>query len=595
MIYNSEIIILNDTPERGTVTGKRMRLTGTQGKLYAKTIDKIYKFGRWETPDGQVISTSNPLIINDWQHQFIRVVFEHVLLSDQMFAERDAIATQTHMLETMGVETGPYTSTVNYFSQKNIAGPATRTTTYGVTYPTGNKTYGYRADDATWDPDGDPPANPNYRGTITGTWFKAPDRYDFYPLSGLPAEQFNMGWTSKFRRRHRRRMWKTAATSGTLYQWGLDDVTLAAGSWGSAPIGAYHNPSVGTPSLYPMYEWLPTTAVYKNLGLEPVDLTGLETSEVYNLHFTSHYSGRLMYNNLHNIDAASEMPIKTLTSDHSKGLVPGTYEYANWHTNGTHPINDHGVSPTKHDTSAYKTSPRVLEPLGYTSINTLFLRSQSHWRQSYEFSGPMDTTRNDSTGDLNVNPHWVKKWQFVPHSGSLLWSLRYTPLEDFRVGPTTHISDFSSFKHYFKNLKHVAMNQPNWDNYGQRHHAGQSLPGGAGLKNIKSFQWYENYYHTSFNIDEPFDWSGLKDMTNLRSLYIQHSYDTYTKYLDLADIPPSVVDLHIQPTAYLFNEQFPEETVRHKLSIDNTQIVDKSKYKNNNDITTTTLNIISTS
>jgi hypothetical protein len=177
----------------------------------------------------------------------------------------------------------------------------------------------------------------------------------------------------------------------------------------------------------------------------------------------------------------------------------------------------------------------------------------------------------------------------------LLWSLRYTPLEDFRLGPTTHVSDFSSFKHYHKNLKHVSMYAPNYDGYGQRQHAGQSLPDGAGLKNLKSFQWYENYNHTSFNTDEPFDWSGLKDMTNLRSLYIQHSHDTYTRYLNLADIPPSVVDLHIQPTAYLFNEQFPEETTRHKLSIDNAQIVDKSNYKNNIDITITTLNIISTS
>ena len=106
MTYNSEIIILNSTPERGSVTGKRMRLTGTEGKLYAKTIDKIYKFARWETPDGQVISTSNPLVITDWQHQIIRVVFEDVMLSDQMFIDNDAISTQTYLIEMAGVPTG---------------------------------------------------------------------------------------------------------------------------------------------------------------------------------------------------------------------------------------------------------------------------------------------------------------------------------------------------------------------------------------------------------------------------------------------------------------------------------------------------------
>lgn len=594
MIYNSEIIILNDTPERGTVTGKRMRLTGTQGKLYAKTIDKIYKFGHWESPDGQVISTSNPLIINDWQHQFIRVVFEHVLLSDQMFAERDAIATQTEMLENVGHDNNSYASVQTYYSQKNIAGPATRTSTYGVTYPTGNKTYGYRTDDATWDPD-TPSTNPNYRGTITGTWHRPPDRHDFYPVSGVPAEEFNIGQTAKFKRRHRRRLHRLASTYAPLYGWGLYDTTGTANGWASPSIGAYNNPSVGTPSLYPMYEWLPMLSVYKNLGIEPVDLTGLETSEVYNLAFTNGYAGMLMYNNVHDIDPASEMPIKHLYADHNTGLVPGRLEYVTWGHDGNHPYLDLGVHPTKHDTSAYKTSPRLLEPLGYTSINNFSLRSQHYWRDYYDFSGPMDTTRDSSTGKAQNNPHWVKKWQFVPHSGSLLWSLRYTPLEDFRIGHTTCVADYSSFKHYFKNLKNVTMHAPNWDGYGKKQHTGQSLPDCTGLKNIKSIQWYENYNHTNFNTDVPFDWSGLKDMTNLRSLYIQHSYDTYTKYLNLADIPPSVVDLSIQPTAYLYNEQFPGETTRHKLSIDNAQVIDKSKYKNNVDITITTLNIISTS
>ena len=126
MTYNSEIIILNSTPERGSVTGKRMRLTGTEGKLYAKTIDKIYKFARWETPDGQVISTSNPLVITDWQHQIIRVVFEDVMLSDQMFIDNDAISTQTYLIEMAGVPTnkgGIYEggNATTKYSQKNIA------------------------------------------------------------------------------------------------------------------------------------------------------------------------------------------------------------------------------------------------------------------------------------------------------------------------------------------------------------------------------------------------------------------------------------------------------------------------------------------
>lgn len=605
MTYNSEIIILNSTPERGSVTGKRMRLTGTEGKLYAKTIDKIYKFARWETQSGQVISTSNPLVITDWQHQIIRVVFEDVMLSDQMFIDNDAISTQTWMIEAAGIPRlkgglveGANQTTV--YSQKNIAGPATRTTSWGAVNQTYERTYGFRDSTATWDPD-DTTAS-------TGWWLVKPN-VGFTPASGVAAAEYHPQMDAKFKRKAPYRLFVSPAGGG-LYH---GSTTKDGASNGSIPVyGYYSNPTTGTSTLYPMWNWSPTSTIYTNGYAEHADLTGLEGSRVTFINAANAYSPN-SYNNVVNMDATAYMDqLRYLLASNSAGLVPGrrsntacTYETCapraevggnvttSWENPHERPVQLQYATGTH-------TSPRLLEPLGYTNLQVMSLRSQYYFRSAYNWSGPMDTLMDPVTKKDRDNPHWVKKHQHTPHSGSLLWSLRYTPMEDMRFGPTARISNYSAFGHYYKNLKHIAWSQPNWDNDGsslESQWAPQAFSNMRGLKSLMSLVWYENYDHLSFDSSVPFDWSGLKYATNLRSLYISHGSDKYVKHLNLSDIPASVVDLYLSPSAYLVEDIFPGETVTFKLnmqqSVSNT-VSDSSRYSVGTEVTANNISIIST-
>lgn len=567
MIYNSEIVITNDTPERGNVTGKRMRLTGTSGKLYAKTTNKMYKFERWEDETGQVLSTENPLVVSDWSARTINVVFGHVMLSDQMFADHDAIATQTWMLETGGptIASRPYnghgTPTYTYYTQGATVGPATRTANTGQVYQTNEQPYGYQYGDtssnytAYWDPAG---VNPT-----TGVWLRSPDSFEFAPASGFPAENMDIGYTHPGEYHYPRRGRSGYYAPNTGYR------TSAPSSYWYHPMyGITNNPTIGEPTQFPMWSWMPFSSVYSTSMVEYMDLTGLEHSQV--VYVTNYHNiAPNAYNHVVNMDAAKYMHLRNVNFAHGRGMVSKSVYTADHHPS------THGVATTLHDTNG-KYSPRLIDPLGYTKMRTFALKSQHYFRTSYDYSGPMDTKADPSTGEGVPNPHWVAESQQTPHSGSLLWSLRYAPVEDLRFTYGTPVADFSAFKHYYSNLKHLALNSPCWDGGGSTLFGNQSLPDLKGLKSLRSFQWYESYNHTSYMTDKPFDWSGLKDLKNLKTLYVYHSYNTYVKDLDLSYIPDSVKHLFIYPTPYLSEVAWPQETVLGAINFENNTIADRS-------------------
>lgn len=571
MIYNSEIVIINDTPERGNVTGRRMRLTGTSGKLYAKTTNKTYKFERWEDETGQVISTDNPLVVNDWSARTISVVFGHVMLDDQMFADHDAVATQTWMLEIAGPKvTTLYNGLANshtyhYYSQSANTGPATRTANTGQVYQTNEQPYGYQYGDtssnytAYWDPAG---VNPT-----TGTWQRSPDTFDFAPTSGFPAETMDVGLTQPGEYHHARRPASWYYSPNTNYRLGTPN-----SYWTWPMYGITNNPTVGTPTQFPMWGWMSFAGVYSTGMIEYMDLTGLEHSQI--IYAANYYNiPPNAYNHVVNMDAAKYMHLKHVNFAHGRGMVSKSV-----HQTDHHP-STHGVATTLHDTDN-KYSPRLIEPLGYTKLRFLGLRSQYYFRTSYDYSGPMDSKADPNTGEGVSNPHWVAEAQQTPHSGSLLWSLRYTPLEDLRFGGATPVADFSAFKHYYSNLKHLIFSAPCWDGHGENLFGNQSFPDLKGLKSLKSLQWYENYKHTSYMLDKPFDWSGLKDLKKLKTLYIYHSYNTYVKNLDLSYIPDSVKHLSIYPTPFLSEAAWPQETVLGALNFEGGTIADRSLLSN---------------
>lgn len=589
MTYNSEITILNSTPERGTVTGKRMRLSGTSGKVYAKVIDKIYKFERWETFDGQEISTTNPLTIDNWGPQVIRVVFGHVMLTDQMFSDHDAIATQTSMLEHHGHlprdEWFNGNTTSKFYSQKNIAGPTTRVTSYGKVIPTYEKPYGYSHLEATYDPG---------TNTSTGTWYRDPATTDFSPASGFKAEDYCLFRSPKFRRTTSSKWLNTSASVATFY-YGTNNHTSNT-YYNYSMWGLWNNPTAGESTRFPMWNWMPYNYLYTNGTPEFHDDTGLEYGNI-NVIYDMPSGTPNYYASTNNLDAMMSNPVLRLHSDGSRGLVCPDSVYL-WNVSAEHAQSYNqsfnGAPPTLHDTSGTKTSPRLIESLGYTPLNTLSLRAQYYFNSTLPFSGPQDTQADPVTKKPKNNPHWVTKWQSTPHSGSVLWSLRYTDIADLRIHSSTAIADFSAWQFYGKNLKHLIMDDPTYYS-SDRLWSGQSWKNINSLKSLKEITWYDSWSHASFDITEPFDWSGINKLTNLRSLYINHPTDQYVKSLNLSDIPPNVTNLYIKPTAYLSEDIHPGETVTGRLAISNNQIVDESRYSELNTIKANNLNIISTS
>ena len=107
MTFNSEVIVINNTLDRGSISGKRIRINGTTGKLYA-TADLGYVFKHWvDNATGQVLSTANPLIITDWRSLELEAVFDHLILTTQFYQDRDALETETYNLEYTGEWLGP--------------------------------------------------------------------------------------------------------------------------------------------------------------------------------------------------------------------------------------------------------------------------------------------------------------------------------------------------------------------------------------------------------------------------------------------------------------------------------------------------------
>jgi len=543
MIFNSEIQIVNSTPNRGSVGGKRVRITGTAGKLYASP-NKAYKFSKWVDLAGQTISTTNPLVINSWTSQIIEAIFDHIIIDTQFYKDRDALGMQTWHHEMLGVyqpenilpeyavdgHGGPEgrgpTDTRAYYSQGQHTGwVTTRTGPDNVVWNTYEKDWGYSYDLSQTPQIG----GGTYDGTtVTGTYYRHPHNSNFAPASGIPAISFIWDPQDKEARPY----W---ISSPHRVNYGQNDGAYA--SYNMPFFGVRNSPSVGESTEFPLLDLSPIASYVIHQTIYPLDTTGMENVDqlrrIVNT-YSGHYTDSA--ESIYNLDGLSN----------AYRLREFNYGYQNWPKAAMSMPYDETI-PT----------PRGMEAAGYWPHLSKFEICTAIYGYSNK-GGPSDTLTN-----TNSSGNWVTEYQVTPKSGSVLYNLRYTKLGHLLLSKTA-VFDWSVFSRYGKSVKFIEVKNTldcatTFSEAAAPFQAHQFPPGGLkGLKNLRALYIYEPYHDAT---PSGTDWSGLRELTNLKHIHIQ-STTRLVNHMTYSDIPPTAEYVYISPSPLATtNNEFPGEQV----------------------------------
>jgi hypothetical protein len=560
MIFDSEIQIVNNTPIRGSTSGKRVRISGSTGKLYAHP-NKAYKFSKWVDPEGQTLSTTNPLVITNWSPQTIEVVFDHIILDTQFYKEHDALGMQTwhhevcgryrpEELPSMFADTGDlraYETRLYYTQGQQTGWVTTRTGPDNVVWNTYEKDWGY-----SWDTNQTPQiGGGTFDGTtVTGSFYRSPLTYDTAPSTGLSACLFiYQPWNPE-----------TRPWSHTMYHninYGHTNGLYEASSWYNPFYGIRNSPTVGASTVFPLLHYTPVNFIKLEHMIYPLDATGMENvDQIIKLQNT--YSGSYpdAGENIYNLDG---MVNCTSMRDFSHG-------YASWPKVMMSMPYDENI-PT----------PRGMEVMNYwphLSKFGLHVPVYGHTTRG----GPTDTLTN-----TNSSNNWVAEYQHTPKSGSVLYNLRYSKLGHLLLYRTA-VHDTSVFSRYGKSLKFIEI-KSTLD--AQVAHSEENAPFQAhdfsygklkGLKNLRALYIYELYHD---NTDSSTTWTGLTGLTSLRHLHIQATH-RLVKNLRYSDIPPNVEYAYIVPSPIATtNDHYPGELVTGSFIAGATGLENVSRYNFN--------------
>jgi hypothetical protein len=514
MSYNSKIHV-NTTPAGlGTVTGRRIRLEGTSGKLYAKPTYR-YKFKHWLDGANNIISTSSPLTIASWADQTITAVFDEITLNHQWFADRDANEVLFLLAQNQGLPSRTpdiygrdYPARTYYKIPTGIiSGPATRTLSDGTVVNTYPCEYGYNHHDGiisngTYDP---------ALNTKVGTWQRNPLTIDFLtdPISASQLAPMHGGNEYK----HLGGDYVRGVTGGTntaYYQ--------------TPFLGALNNPTIGDPVHFPGTDGCLEYSWYKGLSraynMELLSLSGMRSMNFWRF-YTSYASAPESFSvyDIDNLCFSTELEAQQST-------------------------NHYGLQ--RYNTGANSLNPNSTRLTEYINYN--YHLTQSSLQPGYY--GPRDTG--------NVNIGWVTKYQHVPHSGSWIGQYRYTPLRACFVDRNAQCRDMFAAQHHFKPLTFLNLYYP-WS-----YTSGYTPPPGKlehnwdtdfrSLKNLKALQIYgkpAEFDLTSYGF--------LKHMPNLRYLLLWYTGSQITTLTDLSGCN-SLQSASIHATGLDYSS-FPHEPV----------------------------------
>ena len=543
MTFNSEITIINNTPERGRITGKRVRLSGTTGKLHA-IVNHGYVFKHWiDTATGQIISTNNPLVITSWEAKTIEPVFDHLLLDTAFYEERDALETETFNLErggyndwdkyiTEGVNNVHYgdirgmASAQRYYTQGVRNFVQTRTNDIGITYQTRahNWGYGYVTNQPRSTPlEFDPVTNTSPTGH---NFQRKPWDYSEPPLSGVPAEKYlirseigmvTRGYVSTYVARARGASDNSDANSNS---------TDTNPYW-----GVRNNPTVGPSTQFPMLEYTRVGMLYTGDGWhEDFDSAGMEAVT----QLTSLISYPYNY--------------KVGTQDNTGSTVrnlDGLINNAKMnYVHLTEPVAGGKHRETLYDRT--KPGPRLYEVFGYyPQLRTVYLRNKHKYRDDIDILTTNSLAQvYDTKFHTASSAEWVSQYQEVPSSGSVLYNLRYTKANIVHF-KWHNITDFSVYRRYGKSMHGLMMTEP-WYNAVDTSKRWQTpdFSDLTAMKNLKALYIYGNSkpcYEGSI-----MNWQGLKDCKSLKHVYI-YGDSKLTENIKYSYIPESVKFIYIYP------------------------------------------------
>jgi len=507
---NSKVnVSVNDTT-MGRVSGRRERMTGTTGVLVAFP-EFRYKFKHWLDGQGSIVSTTPKLVITNWRSAEYQAVFEDVVMTYQDFVNHDAVETLVYFLETHGLsrppEQGEYTYGKNYPTTHNITyhtagnyptGPATRTRRLGDTINTYPSTYGY----SYWRD----PANTSDTlisqgvydaSTDTSTpdsiWKRSPSTTSQLPASGFALSRLlNPG-----------NLWYTKNPESLGRGSNPGD---GSGTWGwASPFwGAYNNPTIGTPSHYPLLEYSGNKHFYLSTrSPDSPDMTGLEKLNAYGVYnwAEARCTSTIFCNSTDvgywNIDAMAWWDNLVYAVNH-----PGHYNYSGWKKNnsGAQGLNNENV--------------RYFEGFSYN-------HNLKHFAFAAGEYGPREKNPNFNSG-------WVAKYQNTPEAGSYLNMFRYTNMNRLRITYWGNPNSGRALDHYYKNLVNLSCYAA-WSNYnGTRETTPKQ---NWQFKSCKNLTHIDLYHPASTSI---FVLSGIEFISNLpklRHLTLQPYGTTFSRYL----------------------------------------------------------------
>ena len=549
MIFNSDIIIVNNTPERGRVTGKRTRLTGATGRLHA-LVNHGYEFKHWlNVTTGQVISTSNPLVINSWESMEIEAVFDHLILDTAFYEARDALETETWNLERSGagnykgyLETTPShswygdqrysTSGLTYYTQGVRNFVQTRTSDVGVTYNTYAHNYGYSYVNgqpltvaATYDAATD---------TTVGSFYRNPKTYDEPPLSGIPAEYFMPRTQIGSQDRN---AFSNSGVSQTRSHPNNNPATSPSSYYSYPFFGVRNNPTVGQSTQFPMIEYTNIVTLYLASGWrEDFDSTGME--HVRHLLRLQTYPYAFLANSNNSSHPGDGSVIRNLD-----GLINNTDLQVIQLGEG--PVKDGAYRELLYDRT--RPNPRLYEVFGYFPHVDHYILNNNHKYHNPGGTGAVHKSwgqPTDTQYHTASSAEWIPQYQNAPSVGSLLYNTRYSKHNSMHM-KRAYVTDFTVYKRYGKSLKQLIFQEPWYANtadvqFWQTPDFGDL----TGLKNLKTLYIHNNSnpcYEGSIE-----NWEGLKDCTSLQYLYINGD-SKLTENIKYSYIPTSAKYINIYP------------------------------------------------